>query len=91
MHLILCVHNYTGTLILTRLHKKADLLEMTVNGTNIERFVQMKISFDLGKSGGHTPSGLGVGQFLWLGRQAGRPMFERNVIVPLFIQRWESI
>ena len=39
----------TGTLVLIRLRKKADLTEMKIKGTNskIERFMQMKISFDL--------------------------------------------
>ena len=49
----------TGILVLIRLLKKADLLETKVNCTKIERFMLIKISFDLGKNGCHRPSGLG--------------------------------
>ena len=37
----------TGTLVLTRLHKKADLLETNLNCMKDKRFVWMKISFNL--------------------------------------------
>ena len=50
----------TGTLVLIRLHKKADLLEMKVNNTK----VQTKKCFDLGRDGGHKYSKLGSGLFM---------------------------
>ena len=43
----------TCTLILIRLHKKVDLLQIKDNFTkdrDIARFVQIKLSFDLGKN-----------------------------------------
>ena len=40
------------------INQKADLLEMKVSSTKIERFVQTKISFDLGKNGGNMPCAL---------------------------------
>ena len=39
----------------------------------IERFVQMKIRFNLGKNGGHTLSSLGTRSIVVV-RQAGRQM-----------------
>ena len=49
----------TGTVVLIRLCKKADLLETKLTARKIERFVWMKLTFDLGKDGCHRPSGLG--------------------------------
>ena len=45
-------------MVLIRLHKKADLLDMKVNGM---KYIYRKgscVSFDLGNNGGHTPSSL---------------------------------
>ena len=47
------------TLILIRLHKKADSLETNVNYMKDRKVRADKKSFDLGKNGCHRPSGLG--------------------------------
>ena len=53
------MHILTDTLVLIRLYNKADLLVIKVDYTNKEKFVQMKVSFNLGKNGYHIPSVLG--------------------------------
>ena len=56
MQLILTI----GTLVLIRPHKKADLLEMRVNGMkNRKACVDENQLFDLVKNEGHIPSSLG--------------------------------
>ena len=58
MHIITATP--AGTLVMIRLHNKADLLETNLMAQNKESFVQIKISFDLGKNAHHTPIGLGA-------------------------------
>ena len=53
------MHILTDTLVLIRLYNKADLLVIKVDYTSKEKFVQMKVSFNLGKNGHHIPSVLG--------------------------------
>ena len=43
------MHIITNTVVLIRLHKKVDLLETKLILQKVERFMWMKISFDLGK------------------------------------------
>lgn len=45
-----CVHIMTGTEVLIRLHKKAELPEMKANSTKYRKVCAYKISFDLEKS-----------------------------------------
>ena len=61
-------------MVLIRLHKKADLLDMKVNGM---KYIYRKgscVSFDLGNNGGHTPSSLDSRLIVVVSRLAGRPM-----------------
>ena len=55
----------TGTVVLVRLHKKTDLLEMKVNGMKDRKVCADKI-YDLEKNGGHIQA---VGWLLWSGSQ----------------------
>ena len=48
----------TGTQVLIRIHKKADLERDKSCAQNKQRLMWMKINFDLGKSGCHRPCGL---------------------------------
>ena len=52
------MHVTTGTYHTTQ-ESRLTILEMKVNGMEDSRVMQMKISFDLGKIGGHIPSSLG--------------------------------
>ena len=54
------------TVVLIRLHKKADLLEMKVNGMKDRK---VHVDKDKQKNGGHTPSSLGGRSILGSGRQ----------------------
>ena len=49
----------TGTVVLIRLHKKADLIDMKVNCRKNGKAHVDKNSFDLGKNVCHKPSSLG--------------------------------
>ena len=46
------VYITAGTLVMIRLHKKA------LTAKKIEKFMWMKISFDMGKNGRHRPNSL---------------------------------
>ena len=46
----------TGTLVMIRLHKKADLMKTILTAQKIEKFMQIKINFDMGKKGCHRPN-----------------------------------
>ena len=54
----------TDTLVLIRLHKKADLLDAKFMALKIERFVQTKIYFDLERNGHHRFSSVGGRSFV---------------------------
>ena len=71
MRLTLHVYITTGTLVLIKLHKKADLLEIKINSTKDIKVHMDKLGFDLEKNGGHTPSSSGSRSTL-AGREAGR-------------------
>ena len=49
----------TGTMVLIRLYKKADLWETKIDATKNRKVHVDRKSFDLGKNGSHKPSGLG--------------------------------
>ena len=59
VHAWLFVHILTGTLVLIRLYNKTDLVVIKVDYINEEKFVQMKVSFNLGKNGCLIPIALG--------------------------------
>ena len=55
----MCVYVTTGTMILIELYKKADLLEIKVNGMKDRKVHADEKSFELEKNEFHRPKGLG--------------------------------
>ena len=78
------MHNYTGTLVLIRLNKKADLPETKVNCTKHRKVRKDEnLSFDLGKNGHHRFRYLGS-KFIIVVRQA-----HKTLAVYKFYKIWQ--